>query len=314
MLYNIEKVLDSLELTLHYQRGSEVNGTCPMHEERTGKTDHNPSWWINLETGVHICFSCGYKGNLYKLVKDVKKIDDWDIAKFLEEEPEVPIDELRRRLMSLPEYVAPEQKIAMSEARLAVFDSPPESALKHRNISAYSAEVYGVLWDTKNSNWILPLREPNFHKLIGWQEKGSRSRFFRNYPAGVRKSTTLFGVEVQRDDLVIVVESPLDCLRLYTAGFKGAVATCGALVSSDQAKLLRRSSVIIAAFDNPKIDDAGKKASKELRQFARKYGLEVKFFNYGDSGKKDPGDMTDDELAWGIEHSIDAIYGEKAYL
>jgi hypothetical protein len=51
--------------------------------------------------------------------------------------------------------------------------------------------------------------------LWGWQEKGARGRFFKNQPAGVKKSKTVFGVEIltSTHDL-IVVESPLDAVRL----------------------------------------------------------------------------------------------------
>jgi hypothetical protein len=61
-----------------------------MHFARTGKADNSPSWWINLSTGMHICFSCGYKGNLLQLVCDVKdfhltwngvSVYDYDAAK-----------------------------------------------------------------------------------------------------------------------------------------------------------------------------------------------------------------------------------------
>jgi DNA primase len=313
-MIDVEKVIASLDLTLTAQRGDEIQGLCPMHKKRTGREDFHPSWWINTSTGVHICFSCGYKGNLLSLVKDLKGVNSYDATDYLHEHSEITVDELLKKLRGLPQYVAPAPQIEMSEARLAIFDFPPEFALKERNLSARSAEVYGVLWDTENSNWILPLREPDFLKLIGWQEKGSRSRFFKNYPAGVKKSTTLFGVDVQRPELTIVVESPLDCLRLYTAGFRGAVATCGALISQDQAKLLRRSEKVIAAFDNPLLDSAGAKASEELRQYAKRYGIELSYFNYGDSGKKDPGDMTDEQIAWGIENAKDMIFGKKAYL
>lgn len=313
-MINIEKVIASLDLTLTAQRGSELQGLCPMHKRRTGKDDYHPSWWINSETGVHICFSCGYKGNLLSLVKDLKRVNSYDAADYLQEHSETTVDELIKKLHDLPQYITPPEKIEISEAHLAIFDLPPEFALKERNLSPRSAEVYGVLWDPKNETWILPLREPDFLKLIGWQEKGSRNRFFKNYPAGVKKSTTLFGVDVQRPELTIVVESPLDCLRLYTAGYRGAVATCGALISETQAKLLRRSQKVIAAFDNPRVDSAGQKACEELRQYAKRYGIEVSYFNYGDSKKKDPGDMTDEEIAWGIENSRDMIFGKKAYL
>jgi hypothetical protein len=202
----------------------------------------------------------------------------------------------------------------MSEARLAVFVAPPEEALKERSLTAESAAAYGVLWDTKKATWILPLREPHFNRLMGWQEKGTTHRTFFNRPAGLQRSKTLFGIENQDESIVIVVESPLDCLRVHSAGVTGAVATCGTSLSEDQIKLLRASDRVIAAFDNPKVDKAGLKASQEMLKWGRKYGINLFFFNYGDTCAKDPGDLTDEEIRWGVDNSKSAILGEQAYV
>lgn len=311
MSVDVDKLVASLDLTLFAQRGDEVHGLCPMHKQRTGKEDHNPSWWINTLSGYHMCFSCGYKGNLYTLVRDLNPaFDHWDIVDFLKTEPVADAGDLLKRLQDLPEYVRTvEDEIPMSESRLAVYVDPPEHALKSRKISQDSVLAYGVLWEPKEEHWILPMRDKD-GKLMGWQEKGYRGRFFKNQPAGVKKSRTLFGITTQNPDVTVVVESPLDCLRIFAVGFKGAVSTFGASVSEHQAKLLRGSSKIIAAFDN---DQAGEKANDELFKYANQYGLDVSFFNYGDSTAKDPGDMTDDEIKWGIENSRNMVLGRKAY-
>jgi DNA primase len=94
-------------------------------------------------------------------------------------------------------------------------------------------------------------------------------------------------------------------------GIDGAVATCGAIMSEDQVKLLRASDKIICAFDT---DAAGLKASAEMRKFARKYGLNLFFFNYGSSGAKDPGDLTNEQIAWGIANAKSSVLGELAYV
>ena len=308
------------------EKGTEAVALCPMHKVRTGKEDNSPSWWINLESGQHICFSCHYKGNLLQLICDVNEfyslewgtryIYDYGTAKvWLGQVSEIPIEKLLDILKNLPNRIeAAPKPLEMSEARLSVFIEPPSSELDNRRVTEESAAEYGVLWDKNKKAWVLPLREPHFNKLIGWQEKGTVQRTFFNRPSGLPKSKTLFGIEKQNADVVVVVESPLDCLRLHTAGVTGAVAICGSSPSEEQVKLLRFSDRIICAFDNPKVDKAGKKASDEMREFARKYGLNLAFFNYGDSGKKDPGDLTDEEIAWGIAHAKSSILGEKAYV
>lgn len=325
MLIDVELALDNLGIDYEIH-GAEANAICPQHFEQTGKEDHSPSWWINLDSGQHICFSCGYKGNLARLVCDIKgfKTEVWGAAEsydftaaqaWLADISSIPVEKLQEMIASLPNRLKETAKpLEMSEARLAVFVNPPLDALNQRNLTAESAKKYGVLWDNNKSAWVLPLRDPHFHRLMGWQEKGTTTRTFMNRPTGLQKSKTLFGVDVQDAHLAILVESPLDCVRLDSAGVSGGLASCGAAVSEQQLKLLRNSGRVIAAFDNPNVDAAGKKASEELRLSARKYGLNLSFFNYGDSVKKDIGDMTDEEIHWGIENAKSSVLGESAYV
>ena len=305
-----EKVLLNLDVSMVAQRGNEVNGLCPMHKARTGNDDHSPSWWVNLETGVHLCFSCGYKGNMYTLVRDLKGMDHFDIQDFLKEKTELPLDVLMKRLKDLPQYITPDEPIGMSEARLAVFTDVPDKELKKRFLTREATDAHGVVWDTKNSAWILPIREPNDFSLWGWQEKGSTGRFFKNYPAGVKKSKTVFGVHILDESKPLwVVESPLDAVRLTGLGYN-AIATYGAIISEDQGKLMRRATQLISAFDN---DQAGKKASKQMLGFSRKYGFDLRYFNYSGIDVKDVGDMTEKEIARGLEAAKHMIYGKEAY-
>jgi DNA primase len=282
-----------------------------MHKKRTGKEDHNPSWWINSETGAHICFSCGYKGNVYTLVSDVRGVDYQDAREYVNDKADMPIDVLMRRIKELPEYVQPVESIPMSEARLAVYTDAPDIELKKRFLTREAVDSCGVLWDTKNEAWILPIRDAENFSLIGWQEKGARGRFFKNQPAGVKKSKTVFNVQrISEGQPLVVVESPLDAVRLVGLGFS-SIATYGAIINEDQAKIMRRANKVIAAFDN---DQAGKKGAEQMHGFARKYGIDLSFFNYIGIDVKDIGDMTEVEALRGIRTARDMIYGKAAYL
>ena len=311
-MIDVERVLLSLDIPLYAQRGIEVNGLCPMHKKRTGKEDHNPSWWINSESGAHICFSCGYKGNVYTLVADVKGIDYLDAKDYVNDKEEMPIDALMKRIKELPQYVVPEEaQLGMSEARLAVYTTPPDIELKKRFLTREAVEKCGVLWEEANQAWILPIRDPNEYTLLGWQEKGARGRFFKNQPVGVKKSKTVFAIEVlETDKPVVVVESPLDAVRLIGMGIN-SISTFGAMPSVDQIKLMSRAPRVYAAFDN---DQAGKKASEELRLQARKYGIDLCYFNYTGIDVKDVGDMMEEEIQGGLATARSMIYGKEAYL
>jgi hypothetical protein len=321
-----EEVLDNLGIE-YDTRGVEALALCPMHFKLTGKEDHSPSWSLNMETGQHMCFSCGYKGNLLQLVADVngfylppvwgviEEQRDYQAAEnWLGSMTEVSPDRLAEALRRIPnrvEQLPPPPP--MNEARLVMFTAPPQKQLDARRISAEAAAAYEILWDPKTLSWILVIREPE-GKLMGWQEKGTVERTFKNRPPGISKKDALFGYKNLREDVVYLVESPLDCARFYTAGFPGAVAICGSAMSEAQVKLVSGASRVIAAFDNAATDPAGKKASAGLSELALRYGLNLSFFNYGDSGAKDPGDLSDEQIAWGIENAKSFLFGEQAYV
>ena len=309
-MIDVDRALSSLDIDFVSQRGDEVQGFCPMHKDRTGSEDHNPSWWINASTGVHFCFSCGYKGNIYTLVADLKGMDIFDAKEFLASSADLPVDVLMKRLKELPQYIPVEEAVPMSEARLAVFTDPPKDELRKRRITVEAAKLHGVLCDPTHRSWILPIRDPNNYTLWGWQEKGASGRFFKNQPTGVKKSKTVFGVEVMATDILVVVESPLDVPRLASAGVGGSIATYGAILNDEQAKIMRRSERVIAAFDK---DEAGMKANEQMRIFARKYGLNLSYFNYSGIDAKDPGDMTLDQIHQGIETAKHMVEGKAAY-
>jgi len=307
-------------------RNNEALALCPMHRARTGKEDNSPSWWINLETGAHMCFSCHYKGSILSLICDLKDFhtDTWGIKEYdftaarawLENISDITPDKLVMALSKVPREMAVyNPPIPMSEARLAIFVDPPEEELAKRHITIDSAQHYGIMWDAKKSDWILPIREPQTNKLMGWQEKGTINRTFRNHPTGLKMSRTLFGLDqMSHEGDLVLVESPLDCARMHSAGVPNTVAICGSNINEEQFKLIRHADRLIAAFDNAKLDDAGKKASEGIRKLASKYGVNLLFFDYGDTNKKDPGDLTNEEIAWGLEHAKSSLFGEKAYV
>jgi DNA primase len=310
-MIDVEKILLNLDIPLTAQRGDEVQGFCPMHKKRTGKEDAHPSWWINSITGAHICFSCGYKGNVYTLVGDLKGVDYFDARELINDQNELPLDSLMRRIKELPEYIPTSDPVGMSEARLAVYKEVPDKELRKRFLTRDAVNKCGVVWDEKNLAWILPIREPNDFKLWGWQEKGANGRFFRNQPAGVKKSRTVFNVQnIAEDQPLIVVESPLDAVRLVGLGYN-SISTFGAIIGDEQAKIMRRSIRVVAALDN---DKAGHQGCEQMHAFARKYGIEMSFFNYTGIEEKDVGDMIESDIHNGIKTAKDMIYGKAAYL
>jgi hypothetical protein len=279
----------------------EAMASCPSHSP--DRKQRTISWSVNIRTGVHYCFSCGFRGNLASLAQRVLKISYPQAVIWVNERAGWARSHKWREDFGNNNYAPPELKI--SEADLALFTDPPQSALESRRINPEYALKFGVRWREEERSWIFPVRDPYTSVLWGWQEKSDVTRIFRNYPAGVRRSKTLFGAGVAAyGSTAILVESPVDAVRASLTGLGSGLASFGAAVSDTQLSLIRElCGRVIVALDN---DPAGIRGTAAIA--GRNLGIPVRVFNYGTSGAKDIGDLGDDEIKQGIDNSISAIY------
>jgi hypothetical protein len=261
--------------------GDEARLLCPVHEARTGKPDHKPSFYFNVESGLCFCFSCGYRANAYLLWRDLKG-EDLEIDE--EIEPDEQISALRRRLERVPirELYVP---TVMDEADLDSFQRPNVEMLESRGISKIVAEMLEIR--SSGGAWILPVRHITSGILMGIQIKDGK--YVRNAPVGIKKGLSLFGLNTEyehnSDAPTLVVESPLDVAVCFTHGLQ-AVATYGANVTEYQMQELKRMNHLVLAFDN---DDAGREVTKEVEQALLTVVSDHRSIVWPD-GIKDPGD------------------------
>ncbi len=295
MTSNIEDTLELLNLKVVSIRNNEIQLHCPAHKERTGKEDNNPSFWINGENGLFICFSCQWKGGLQTLVNYL------GIGIGTQVEIDTTVSRLAAKIKQLVEGDKPKQEELppIHESMLHAFKEVPADICLKRGLLPESVAKYGVKWNANQGNWIIPIRDPMTKKLLGWQEKGHRTRFFRN-TTGVKKSEALFGYEHYKGGDMIIVESPLDVIRLASLGIEGGVATYGCAVSDTQWSMIRGATRPIFALDN---DDAGRTCTEDLRFKAMDIGLPCWFFNYSDTDQKDIGGMSKKEIEWGLQNA-----------
>lgn len=301
-------MLSSLGIEVLDERGDELTAECPAHLRRVGRRDENPSWSLNAESGLHHCFSCGFRGNVSQLVAHQRGVSLDEAREWLSRR-EVDLVAVSGRLEAAKAHVTPFRPVEMSEARLALFTDPPGWALEERGLTAAAASRHGVLWNEANDSWITPIRDAIHRALLGWQEKGQRDRTFRNRPAGVPKSRTLFGFDVWDGGQMVVVESPLDVVRLTSLGIRGGVATFGASVSREQVFLMLAADELVIAFDN---DPAGRRAAEQLLRMSREMSFECRFFDYRGISAKDVGEMLPHEVDRGVDGSRHCVLGKAA--
>jgi DNA primase len=298
MSLDVESVLFDLGVSVIRLSGDEVVAKCPMHEIRTGRPDSNPSWSINAVSLAHYCFSCGYAGSLSSLYRDlsgsVPEDLEWSIKKS-------SVLSAFAQSASPPEPVGP----SVNEWVLSnSFRDMPQPLLDIKRLLRQSVDAFGIKWDPTRKMWVIPIRSPS-GDLMGYQfrRKGS----VLNHPKGMEKSKTLFGFHLVDGDRAVIVESPLDVVRLHGAGVP-SIATFGAGISQEQLSIISRNiRFVVAGMDN---DAAGKSANRVLGSL-RSMGCVVVPFDYGRlGGAKDPGDAKSDSVLREIwESSLSLQFG-----
>lgn len=285
---NIPDLLAHLGVEVTNVGEREILGRCPVHIQRTGKKDRSPSWSMNASTGAWICFSCGARGSLMGLVNDLTG------STTLAYDFYASLVTTSLENLSVP-LVTP--KVSVDWDTYSKFTDIPESELSKRSLTEKACRLHGVRWDKKNECWVIPIVDKD-RTLLGWQSK--KTGWVRNFPVGVKKSNTLFGIERFTGGTAILLESPLDVVRLTSIDHPlRGLASFGTAISKVQVDLLSQvARRVIVAMDN---DDAGVKASKSLFESLPRFRDGVAWLNYDGIKAKDIGEMNDDEIMQAID-------------
>jgi len=279
--FDVVAVLEELGVENIRAGDKEVTASCPMHPTILGRPDRHASWSINRATGAHNCFSCGWKGGLATLYRDLTGSVPDDVDMEVRRAAAVAaVEPLVRTVVEpwdFPEWLGP----------------VPGNLLALRHLSAEAADAYGVRWDPKTCEWVLPLCD-EWGEPVGAQYRQVGSVLTK--PTGLAKGKYLFGLSVAKSsDRAALVESPLDAVRLASVGVP-AVASLGAWVSEDQCRLLARHfSYVVLALDN---DETGLQAAARTADRLRYLGCPALRFDYTGLPGKDPGDVPDDDLLY----------------
>lgn len=291
----VEDALEALGVEIVGASGDEIQCFCPVHHLTKGRAQSEPRFYMNAESGAALCFTCGWSGNLTRLVDDLDADLDLDDFEFTS---------LVRRVDRLaPGDALPEEEAADPYVSQYAFEKnpyPPPDELCARHLRMAEAVRLNLRWDVERRLWLIPIYE-FYGQLVGWQEKGPR--YFNNVPHGVRKSRSLFGLQAAIGKRVFVVESPLDAARFLRYGH-AAVATYGAAMAADQLKVLARSfRDIVLAYDN---DRAGWDITARVADTVRtEYGRPVLYFRYPtDSYGEDPGSLSGLQFRHAANHVL----------
>jgi hypothetical protein len=270
-----EELLDQLGIQVSNAGDREISAHCPFHH------DSHPSFSMNVETQLWTCYQCGQGGTLEMLVSMVGNVTN--PAEYLRQ---IQLRRVKKRAVGKePEPVVSTEQTDpfLIKARFETFKRVPNRFLDERNLRRQDVERFDIKWD---KGWAIPIWAPQ-GDLLGWQWK--RLDVVRNYPKTVKKSLTLFGLREVSGTTVVLVESPLDAVRLAGVGVT-AVSSFGAFVSKAQLRLLiELADRIVLALDN---DEAGQAQTKRIFPYVSRF-LPTK---RAQLPAKDPGEMDNEQL------------------
>lgn len=270
-------VLASIGVDVAMVGEREISAHCPFHK------DANPSFSMNAETGLWICYQCSERGNLEMLVEKIPgAVSGQAVAEIIRDIKRASIGKKLSPVEAAPDPARdPHRLLAEYES----FKVLPEWACEDRFLTPEAADTYGIRW---HKGYVIPIWSPE-RELWGWQFKVLQ--FVSNYPPAIKKSHSLFGLKEFTGGRVVLVESPLDVVRLASAGVQ-AVSTYGAYASKEQLRLLvENADSVTLALD---ADKEGRKQTAAIYpRVARYVPTRVATMPWG---AKDPGDLTDSQV------------------
>lgn len=280
--------------------GEEAKGLCPNPQH----DDHAPSWSINLDSGQHHCFSCGWGGSFVLLTMVAQDSSPQDAKTWIGQRKIQDIAEgkTKQHQRQVHEEITP--------ADLWEFDREyPKDELNYRGIGEFNAQDFELLWDHQRNGWIIPFKDID-QRFIGYQFKPHHDSDGTplNYPKHLNKSGSIFGIPDAWDNDVLIMESPLDVVYVASLGNYNSLALYGSSMSSIQADIIRdRFESVTLMYDD---DSAGRQAVSRTLGLLK--GIECFVFAYGETQKmgpymvhpeasgRDPGDLSMTEIEDGI--------------
>lgn len=246
----------------------------PEHE------DTNPSLRVDRVSGVAHCFSCGFKTNIFKFFGVFTN--------------PVPI-----RVAALKEKLA-ELKISGTGLDLPTGHTPYTK--QFRGISPQTLRYFGAFYTNQveklQDRIVFPIKDIT-EKIVVFVARHTMSNGnprYINYPNGVRMPVFPSYLPSGYKAMVLV-EGIFDMLNLYDNGLENVVCAFGTntLQNDIKSKLLpfkaQGITHIYLLFDG---DDAGRKASQQLKPVIQQEGFIVEIINLPDG--TDPGELDKQDI------------------
>lgn len=272
-------------------------------------SDKNPSLNIStLDPHLYHCFSCGFKGNKYSLVKHLSG-KSWNDYNGIEDRPSYEF------VSSLSRKSFPEKKTEFTEVtldgNLDYVTSHPEAVpyilsrgINHAFLLKYNVS-YTTYAEVNGTKYVKRLCIPlcmdgkvvNIEGRAIYKDikpkvlyaKGTSTNFLFDYD------------NLNRNAPLYVVEGIMHLPNLFELGYRNITATFGSRITKNQMKQLKEFKKIILIPDN---DEAGLKMIEDLEE-----ALDDREFNivFLPTDVNDVGEATLDQLKESLDNKISSV-------
>ena len=275
-----------------------IQCNCPFHD------DKSPSAAFYLDKNLFICFTCRTTVDVYGFIALMENIPVSEVkTKYSGElSKKMLINNIKKKIKEFNIENVNEKIKYYDDSILNNFTSD-YSYMVNRGFNEEILKDFEVGYYPGRKMVSLPVRDTT-NKLVGVYGRvtyDNKAKYMPIVPVrGFPKSKVLYGLNKVEGDTLILVEGNLDVIKAFQEGFRYAAAIQGCFISKVHESLIsKRFNKLILALDN---DDAGKIAGLDIHNRMKKK-IKVLFFNYGNSGKKDIGDMNKEEIEYGIKNS-----------
>ena len=282
---------ERLKLQFH-RHGNELKSQCPFTELHLAGQDRNPSFTVNLGSGVYLCNACGSKGNVhtfYMITRKLDKQEAWfELGDALGIDRPVDVDS---RPMIDPGLPATWNK-ALLESTGVIRDIMRDK----RGLTDDTLSRFLIGWDGERVT--IPVYD-EFSELVNirrykWNsyEDSTKMINYTDVLGNAYGEDRVYGIENLFNSEITEIlwcEGEWDRLVSEQLGIPACTATAGAdNFRLEWFKLIKKKARIYVCYDN---DDAGKRATDYLVDNLRG-GIEIYVVEWP-SDWRQKGDITD---------------------
>lgn len=300
------------------KRWHQLQIKCPFHK------DNSPSMWINKDKNVYNCFVCWPRYGESKVLDKNKSIWKWTFLQFLKVYYEQVLDKFLsdEELSKVCEIKENEKqeflKLIHENKDVSNFKKEKweekEKKLKFSILDEYKGDSSFLDWRLLQYNdisierleevkeffllkslddWtiVIPIIKDWNLVWLYWRRNQSDWKAKYYNIESFKKTNIIYNWdETINNKSILLVEGPLNAIRLWSLGYQNVVSFFWALPYKEQIDLLKEKEKIFVWFDD---DEAGNIWRKELRKWLPNT---VEVFELKTEWKKDAFDFSKDEI------------------